>query len=130
MHTDAPPTTLPARAALAWIGAAFIAYVGLVHEVVGARLYPDGPALLGGPVPWHALGLAGIAAGVALLADLLGVVHVPRRALAAAVGAAGAGAVVMDVFVHGGFHFFGATIVVAALLVALGPARPATDRRA
>jgi hypothetical protein len=130
MRTTQEPAAASLRTTLPWIGASFVAYVGLVHEVVGARLYPDGPALLGGPLPWHALGLAGIAAGATLLADLLGVVRVPRRALAAVVGVAGAGAVVMDLVVHDGFHFFGATIVVAALLVALGPARAATDRRA
>lgn len=123
MNVSVDAGRLPPRTALAWTGAVLIAYVGLVHEVVGARLYPDGPALSGGPVPWHALGLAGIATGLALVADLLGALRVPRRVLAAAAGVAGAGAAVVDALVHGGFHFFAATLVVAALMVVLGTPR-------
>jgi hypothetical protein len=63
--------------------------------------------------------MSGIAAGLALVAGHLGLVRVPRRALAAVAGVAGVGATVMDAVVHGGFHFFAATIVVAALLAAI-----------
>jgi hypothetical protein len=118
--TDVP--AFPVRTALAWTGAVLIAYVGLVHEVVGVRLYPDGPMLFGGPVAWHALGLAGIVAGLALVADHVGVMRVPRRTLAGLAGVAGVGAMVADAVLHGGFHFFAATIVVAAVLAAVDPA--------
>jgi hypothetical protein len=123
-RTNAP---VPLRTALHWTGAVLIAYVGLVHEVIGARLYPDGPALMGGAVPWHFLGVAGIAAGLALVADCAGLVTAPRRALALLIGVAGLGAMAGDAVVHGGFHFFAATLVVAALLVACGPPRSAPE---
>jgi hypothetical protein len=63
--------------ALASAGAILIAYVGVVHEVVGSRFYPDGPASFGGPLGWHAAGLAAIAAGVLLLLAALGRARVP-----------------------------------------------------
>ena len=52
--------------------------------------------------------------------------RVPQRALAVVCGTAGVGALVLDAVVHHGFHFFAATMVVAALLVGLtaAPAAP------
>jgi hypothetical protein len=68
----------PERARLlAFAAATLVAYVGIAHEVVGTRLYPDGPALLGGPLGWHAVGIAGIVAGALLIAGTLGVLTVP-----------------------------------------------------
>ena len=65
------------RRALACGAATLVAYVGVVHEVVGSTLYPQGPAALGGPLGWHALGISGIAAGLALAAGVLGLARVP-----------------------------------------------------
>src|SRR3990172_3880073 len=75
--------------ALASAGAVLVAYVGVVHEVIGTTLYPDGPAFFGGSVGWHAAGLAAIAAGGLLLLAALGQARVPWRAIAGAVGGAG-----------------------------------------
>jgi uncharacterized membrane protein len=111
--------------ALATAGAALVLQVGLAHEFVGTRLYPDGPDLLGGLVAWHALGVAGIVAGAAMIAAALGMVRLPSRAVAATVAAVGLACVAADAVVHGGFHFFAATIVVGALLVLVASdARP------
>lgn len=103
--------------ALATAGAFLVLQVGLAHEFVGTRLYPDGPERLGGLVAWHAVGVAGIAAGLALIAGALGMLALPSRVLAAVVGVAGLGLVATDAVVHGGFHFFAATLVVGAVLV-------------
>ncbi len=107
------------RQALACAGATLLAYVGVIHEVVGATLYPDGPLFFGGTVGWHAAGLGLLATGVALAAATLGVVRLPVVALALALGAAGAVAVAGEAWVHGGFHLFAFTMVVAGLGVAL-----------
>jgi uncharacterized protein (DUF2336 family) len=55
------------------------------------------------------------------VADQLGAVRVPRRALAGVAGVAGVGAMLADALLHGGFHFFAATMVLAALLAAVDP---------
>jgi hypothetical protein len=109
--------------AFALVGAVLVAHAGLAHEVIGARLYPDGPALLGGPIPWYALGLSGVAAGILMACGVLGLVAVPLAPLGIGVSIIGALFVVMDVVVHHGFHFFAFTMVVAGMLVARGDAR-------
>lgn len=103
--------------ALATAGGMLVLHVGLAHELVGARLYPDGPALLGGPVAWHALGVAGIAMGIVMTGGALGLLAMPPRVVMTGTILIGAAMVVFDAVVHGGFHFFAATLVVGALLV-------------
>ena len=103
--------------ALAAAGAVLVLHVGLAHEVVGARLYPDGPALLGGPVAWHGLGAFAIVTGVLLLGQALGLLAVPTRVIATTMIPVGLAFVVVDAVLHGGFHFFAATLVVGAWLV-------------
>ncbi len=98
-------------------GAVLVLHVGLAHEVIGARLYPDGPALLGGPLVWHAVGAAGIACGVLLIAAALDALTLPTRALATTMIAIGAIFLAVDAVAHGGFHFFAATLVAGAWLV-------------
>jgi len=114
----------PTRRALVCSAAALLAYVGLVHEFVGTKLYPDGPAWFGGPVGWHAAGLGLLAAGILIFAALLGRARVPVRALAAVLGIAGAIATCGEAYVHGGFHFFAFTMVVASAFIVL-VSRPA-----
>ena len=46
----APAILVSRRQALAFGGATLLAYVGIVHEVVGPTLYPYGPAAFGGPI--------------------------------------------------------------------------------
>jgi uncharacterized membrane protein len=113
----------PERARLlAFAAATLVAYVGVAHEVVGTRLYPDGPALLGGPLGWHAVGIAGIAVGVLLIAGTLGVVAVPLVSSALCIAGVGAVFVAWDAL-NGGFHFFAMTLVIAGAVLALAAPR-------
>jgi hypothetical protein len=93
--------------ALASAGAVLVAYVGVVHEVIGTTLYPEGPAFFGGSVGWHAAGLGAIAAGGLLLLAALGRARVPWRAIAATV-------------LERSFYLFATTLPLAALAVAIG----------
>ena len=106
--------------ALASAGAVLVAYVGVVHEVIGTTLYPDGPACFGGSVGWHAAGLGAIAAGGLLLLAALGRARVPWRPIAGAVGGAGAFVALADALLQHSFHLFAATLPVATLAVATG----------
>ena len=107
---------------LAFAAATMIAYVGVVHEVVGTRLYPDGPALLGGPLGWHAVGIGGIAVGVLLILGTLGVITVPLAPVALAIAGVGAGFVAWDA-TRGGLHFFALTLAIAGVVLALSERR-------
>jgi uncharacterized membrane protein len=102
---------------LAFAAATLVAYVGIAHEVVGARLYPDGPAMLGGPLGWHAVGIGGIAMGALLIAGTLGLASVPLVPCALAIAGVGAGFVAWDA-TNGGFHFFALTLVIAGTVLA------------
>src|SRR5205085_1164340 len=62
---------------LASCGAAIIAFIGVCHEVVGDIVFPWGPALLGGAVGWHGLGLFAIAVGLMLLGGTLRLIRFP-----------------------------------------------------
>ena len=93
--------------------------------MVGARLYPDGPAYFGGPLGWHAAGLSLVGLGVAMMGGTLGLARVPIVPLALVGIVAGAVSVVGDAVVHGGIHFFASTMVVAGALALLsGRSRP------
>ncbi len=105
------------RRALACAGAMLLGYVGLVHEVVGATLYPDGPASFGGPLGWHVAGLSLVALGMLLVAGTLGVARVPVVPLAAIAGVAGALVTLGEAVVHHGFHFFAFTMALAGALI-------------
>ena len=112
-----PTALLSRRRALAAAGAMLLAYIGLVHEAVGARLYPDGPAVFGGPLGWHAAGLSLVGMGMLALAGVLDIVRVPVNLLAIVAIVAGAAGVAGDAWLHGGFHFFAFTMVGAGVLV-------------
>jgi uncharacterized membrane protein len=115
---EASPTPLVSRRrALAAAGATLLAYIGLVHEAVGTRLYPDGPAVFGGPFLWHAAGLSLLAMGILALAGVLGMLRVPVVLFAVVAIVAGAAGVAGDAWLHGGFHFFAFTMIVAGALV-------------
>jgi len=91
---------LAMRDALACAAATLVAYVGVVHEVVGAALYPDGPAKFGGPIAWYGVGLAGIAAGMLLAAGVLRLLPVPVEPLAVVVGIMGGAVFVAEAAVR------------------------------
>ena len=112
------------RRALACCAATLVVYVGIVHEVVGTRLYPDGPIVLGGPLGWHAVGVFGIVAGLALVAGALRWLPVPVVPLAIAVGVIGAAIFVVAALLWGDFHFFAFTVVVAAAVLAMTERSP------
>jgi uncharacterized membrane protein len=125
-RSDSPPAAsartvlsepVSRRRALACAGAMLLGYVGLVHEVVGATLYPDGPASFGGPLGWHVAGLSLVALGMLLIAGTLGVAPVPVVPLAAIAGVAGALVVLGEAIVHHGFHFFAFTMALAGTLI-------------
>jgi uncharacterized membrane protein len=103
--------------ALATAGGMLVLHVGLAHEVVGARLYPDGPTMLGGPIAWHAVGVAGIVAGSVMAGGALGLLAMPPTLVATATIAIGVAFVIADAVLRGGFHFFAATLVAGAILV-------------
>lgn len=114
--------------ALATAGGMLVLQVGLAHEIVGARLYPDGPASLGGPIVWHAVGIACIVAGLVMTGGALGLLAMPPRIVTTAIIATGVSFVIADAF-SGSFHFFAATLVAGAILVRAASPPPAAAPR-
>ena len=105
--------------ALAASGAALTAFIGVCHEAVGTTIFPWGPALFGGPIGWHAVGILCIALGLGLLAGTLRLVPFPvvRPAIALAVGAAAI--TVFTALVHREFHVFALTLAGAGVVMAI-----------
>jgi hypothetical protein len=95
--------TVPVTHAIAAALSLLIAFVGVVHEVVDAQLYPNGPAPFGGPVPGRVVGVAG-AAGLALFASTLGLMRFPVRGPAAGVAAGRLFITAHDLTTGRGFH--------------------------
>ena len=106
------------RNAVAAACSLLIAFVGVVHEVVGSRLYPEGPAEFGGPAGWHAAGFGVVIAGAVLVASTLGVLHAPVRLIAAIISLAGFVIAVPDL-AQSQFHLFAATLAVSGAAVAI-----------
>ena len=104
---------------LAVSGAVLVIFIGLAHEFVGASLFPWGPAALGGPIGWHAAGLAGILAGVLLLVGTLRLFELPVIPLSAAIATLGAGITAYTATARGQFHFFALALFVSSVLVAV-----------
>ena len=104
--------------ALAASGAAIIAFIGIVHEVVGETIFPWAPAFVGGYVIWYAMGGACLAFGLALLAATLGLIRMPV-VVPCLVGAIGAIALtVLVAVVQREFHFFAVALALAGLTTA------------
>jgi hypothetical protein len=99
--------------AVATAGAVLIAFIGVVHEVVGAQLFPWGPALFGGPIGWHGVGIACIAIGLLLAAGTLKLIAFPVLLGAGVTAAAGLGVGLFTAIVHREFHLFAFTIFLA-----------------
>ncbi len=104
---------------LAASGAALVVFIGLSHEFVGAALFPWAPAIFGGSVGWHAVGLAGIVAGLLLFAGTLHLVRVPVVTLSSVVAGLGALVTAYTAVVHSQFHFFAVALCLAGVLVAV-----------
>lgn len=110
---------IPLHNALASALSLLIFFVGVVHEVVGATLYPDGPAQFGGAAYWHVAGLALALAGGVLTLGTIGVVRVPVRIIAAVVAIAGLVIAARDLIVLEEFHLFATTLAISGTGVAL-----------
>jgi hypothetical protein len=106
-------------APLATSGATLVAFVGVCHEVVGARLFPWAPDALGGPVGWHGAGLACILAGLLLVAGTLYLVHFPVVAAGIAIAIVGCLVGIVTAVVHGQFHLFAFTLSFGGLTAAM-----------
>ena len=108
------------RQAVTCSGAGLVAHAGLAHKVVGTALYPYGPAVFGGPIGWHAVGLSGVAAGILMATGALGLLRVPVVRLATLVSILGWIIPVGDAPRHGGFHFFASTLGAGAVVADAG----------
>jgi hypothetical protein len=109
--------------------ATLLSYIGLVHEVAGTRLFPNGMHDLGGAVPWHALGTGGIVGGVLLVLGVLGRIRVPLRLLAGLYVIVGIAIVILEFSLHGDFHFFAASVATAAGIFLVAVSVPERVRR-
>ena len=98
---------------LASCGAALIAFIGVCHEFVGHIVFSWGPALLGGPIGWHGLGLFTFALGLLLLGGTLRLIRFPVVPLALVTVAISIALVAFTVVVHQQFHMFRFAAVVA-----------------
>jgi hypothetical protein len=104
---------------LAVAGSVLIVFIGLCHEVVGAVVFPWGPAALGGALGWHGLGLGGILLALLLLAGVLGYVDLPVGPLSLLFVTVGTAITTYTAVSHREFHFFAVSLVVAAAVVAV-----------
>lgn len=104
--------------ALAVSGAVVIAFIGIVHIVVGETIFPWAPAFVGGYVIWYAMGALCLLFGLALTAATLGLIRLPVvwPCIVLAVGSLALTALVA--IVHGEFHFFAVALAVAGVTTA------------
>jgi hypothetical protein len=113
------PREVPLPHALASALSLLILFVGLVHEVVGSILYPEGPAQFGGAFFWHLTGLALVSIGAWLVLASLGILRGPVRLIAAAVAILGVLVSAHDVIQLRQFHLFATTLAVSGAGVSL-----------
>jgi hypothetical protein len=114
-----PPREIPLHNALAAALSLLIFFVGVVHEVVGATLYPDGPTQFGGTAAWHLAGVALALAGAWLVLATLGIVWAPVRLIAAVVAIAGLAISAQEIIALQQFHLFATTLAVTGAGVGL-----------
>ena len=106
-------------ASLATSGATLVTFVGVCHEVVGARLFPWAPEALGGSLGWHGAGLACILGGLLLAAGTLHLIRFPVAAGGFTVAAIGIFVGIWTAVAHAQFHLFAFTLSVGGLAVAI-----------
>jgi len=104
--------------ALAASGAMIVAFIGVVHVVVGETIFPWAPAYVGGYLIWYSMGVGGIVFGLALLAATLGKSRMPVVGPCIVAAVAGIALTVLVAVVHQEFHFFAVSLAVAALMTA------------
>jgi hypothetical protein len=107
------PREVPLQNALAAALSLLTLFVGVVHEVVGATLYPDGPAQFGGAFFWHLAGLALVIAGAWLVLGSLGMLRAPVRLIAGLVAIVGVVVSAHDAIQLQQFHLFATTLAVS-----------------
>ncbi|MGE5502033.1 MAG: hypothetical protein ACM3W4_08925 [Ignavibacteriales bacterium] len=104
--------------ALAASGTVIIAFIGVVHLVVGETIFPWAPAFVGGYLVWYAMGLACLAFGLALLAATLGLIRMPVVIPCVVLAVGAIGLTVLVEVIHGEFHFFAVSLAVAGAMTA------------
>ena len=104
--------------ALAASGAMIVAFIGLVHIVVGETIFPWAPAFVGGYVIWYAMGVACLAFGLALLGATLGLIRMPVVIPCIVLAVGSLALTVLVEVIHGEFHFFAVSLAVAGLMTA------------
>ena len=100
-------------------GAVLIVFIGMCHEFVGAIVFPFGPAVFGGSLGWHGVGLGGILLGLFLLAGVLDLIQLPVALISLFFMLLGMAIAIYTAVAYGRFHFFAVSLVVAAIVVAL-----------
>jgi hypothetical protein len=95
-----------------------LAFIGLVHEVIGPTLFPLLPAWMG-PILWHAIGIFLIVAGLLSIGGILGAIKFPVIACGVLVGFAGSAATVLVAYLYQQFHFFGVCGAIAGFTLAV-----------
>lgn len=120
-------TSISLRRAVASAFALLVFYVGVVHEVVGSTLNPEGPADLGGVFWWHVAGALLIVLGGLLFVGTLGIVRFPIRAVALGISAAGLYLAVDEVVRYSRFHLFTTTLFLSGAVIAILSTRVARD---
>ena len=104
--------------ALAVSGAMIVAFIGVVHDVVGETIFPWAPAFVGGYVIWYAMGAACLAFGLALVAATLRLVRMPVVVPCIALAVGGFALTALVAIVKGEFHFFAVSLALAGLMTA------------
>lgn len=110
---------VPLQNALASGLSLLILFVGVVHEVVGATLYPEGPAQFGGAFFWYLAGLTLVIGGAWLVLGSLGLLRAPVRLIAAVVALAGVVISAHDLIQLQRFHLFATTLAISGVGVGL-----------
>lgn len=104
--------------ALAVSGAVVIAFIGMIHEVVGETIFPWAPAFVGGYVIWYAMGALCLAFGVGMMAATLGLARLPVVWPCIVIAVGSLALTVLVAVVKGEFHFFAVSLAVAGLATA------------
>jgi hypothetical protein len=104
--------------ALAASGATIIAFIGVVHEVVGETIFPWAPAFVGGYLIWYAMGGLCLALGLALLAATLGLVRLPVVVPCVVLAVGSLALTAMVAVIQGEFHFFALSLAAAGAMTA------------
>jgi hypothetical protein len=100
---------------LATAGAVLVTFIGVVHEFIGAKLFPWGPALLGGPIVWHGLGVGSTMVGLLMTAGVLRIIKFPVITCSVIIAVAGLSVMLLTAVLYQEFHLFALTVCLAAI---------------